>query len=164
MRSVTFLSVFLFGSVLAHAETMEVRPTAPVAEFNVPDDWKNSRVERGIQSNSKDGEVYFWLEAYTPDQFDQILAEHNAYWKEQGVVIASSDTQSHQENGQEVTMTTEHATWKGEPTVLYYAEFQLGLPSKSNIVFTYWASPEGDKASNKEVGDVLASLKVTEKK
>ena len=61
-------------------------------------------------------------------------------------------------------MTTEHATWKGEPTVLYYVEFQLGLPSKSNIVFTYWASPEGDKAFNKEVGDVLASLKVTEKK
>jgi hypothetical protein len=163
MRSVTFLSVFLFGSVLAHAETMEVRPSAPIAEFNVPDDWKNSRVERGIQSTSKDGEVYFWLEAYTPDQFDKILAEHNAYWKEQGVVISSSDTQAHQENGQEVTMTTEHATWKGEPTVLYYAEFQLGLPSKSNIVFTYWASPEGDKESNKEVGDVLASLKVTEK-
>ncbi len=163
MRSVTFLSVFLFGSVLAHAETMEVRPSAPIAEFNVPDDWKNSRVERGIQSTSKDSEVYFWLEAYTPDQFDKILAEHNAYWKEQGVVISSSDTQAHQENGQEVTMTTEHATWKGEPTVLYYAEFQLGLPSKSNIVFTYWASPEGDKAFNKEVGDVLASLKVTEK-
>ena len=164
MRSVIFLLVSLFASDVAHAGPMEVRPDAPIAEFNVPDDWKNSRIEHGIQSVSKDEEVYFWLEAYTPDEFQKILDEHNAYWKEQGVTISSSDTQAHQENGQEVTMTTEHATWKGEPTVLYYVEFQLGLPSKSNIVFTYWASPEGDKAFNKEVGDVLASLKVTEKK
>jgi hypothetical protein len=163
MRSFIFLLATLFTLVIAHAGPMEVRPSKPIAEFDVPDDWKSSRVERGFQAVSKDEEVYFWLEVYTPDQFQAIIAEHNAYWKEQGVVISSSDTQTHNENGQELTMTTEHATWKGEPTVLYYAEFQLGLPSKSNIVFTYWASPEGDKAYNKEVGDVLASLKVTEK-
>ncbi|MBV8473235.1 MAG: hypothetical protein JO234_07440, partial [Hyphomicrobiales bacterium] len=56
-----------------------------------------------------------------------------------------------------------HATWNGKPTVLYYVEFQLGLPSKSNIVFTYWASPAGDQTFHKEVGAVLRSLTVTEK-
>ena len=147
----------------ARAATVEVDPDTPVAEFNIPDGWKTSHIDRGLQAISKDEEVDFWIEAYKPDEFKQILAEHNAYWKDQGVVIASSDTQTHKENGVEVTITTEHATWKGAPTVLYYVEFHLGLPSKRNIVLTYWASPEGDKTFHGDVGEVLSSLKVTEK-
>jgi hypothetical protein len=163
MRSVVSIICLLFYSVVAYAGTMEVRPSEPIAEFAIPDDWKTSRIDRGIQAISKDGEVYFWIESYKPDEFPQIIAEHNAYWKKQGVAITSSDEEKHQENGKEVMFTTEHATWKGAPTVLYYIEFQLGLASQSNIVFTYWASPDGDKTFQKEVGDVLASLAVTEK-
>jgi hypothetical protein len=163
MRGTVFLAGFLLASsTFASAETMEVRPSAPVAEFNIPDGWKTSRVDRGIQSISADGEVDFWIESYTPDQFQKILDEHNAYWKDQGVVITSSDSETHRSGGKEVVVTTEHATWKGDPTVLYYIEFNLALPSKSNIVFTYWASPKGDKAFHDEIGDVIGSLKVTE--
>jgi hypothetical protein len=164
MRNAAGLIFLLASTHFAKAETMEVRPSAPVAKFEIPEDWKTSRIPRGIEAVSTDGEVYFWIESYKPDEFDAIIAEHNAYWKKQGVVITSSDEEKHQENGAEVSMTTEHATWKGEPTVLYYIEFHLGLASKSDIVLTYWASPEGDKQFQKEVGDVIASLKVTEPK
>jgi hypothetical protein len=162
MRNAAFIMMFMACAPLARAETMEVRPSAPVAKFDIPDTWKTTRIHRGIEAVSADSEVYFWIESYKPDEFDQIIAEHNEYWKKQGVVITSSDEEKHQENGSEVSMTTEHATWKGDPTVLYYIEFHLGLPSKSNIVLTYWASPEGDKEYQKEVGDVISSLKVTE--
>jgi hypothetical protein len=163
MRSLLSFVFLLTSCVLSFAGVMEVRPNRPVAEFNIPDGWKTSRIDRGIQAVSKDGEVYFWIETYQPDELQQIVAEHNAYWKDQGVVIASSDDQTHSENGMEVSMSNKHATWKGDPTVLYYLEFHLGLPSKSNIVLTYWASPEGDKSFHKDIGDVISSLKVTEK-
>ena len=163
MRALSSFVFLLASAVLAHAGTMEVRPDEPIAEFNIPDGWKTSHIDRGLQAISKDGEVYFWIEAYKPDEFQAILAEHSQYWKDQGVAITSSDEEKHSENGRQVSVTTEHATWKGAPTVLYYVEFQLGLPSKSNIVFTYWASPEGDKTYQPEVGEALGSLKVTEK-
>jgi hypothetical protein len=163
MRISTILLTLLVWPTFAHAGVMEVRPDAPVAEFSIPDSWETSRVNRGIQAVSKDGEVDFWIEAYTPSEFDQILAEHNAYWKDQNVAISGKDTQEHEENGRKVIVTEDHATWKGKPTVLYYVEYQLGLPSKTNIVLTYWASPEGDKAFQKEVGDVVGSIKLTEK-
>jgi hypothetical protein len=163
MRGAVLLAGFLFASTLAHAETMEVQPDSPVAKFTIPDDWKTSRVDRGIQAISKDGEVDFWIEAYTPDQLQAIIDEHKAYWKDQGVSISSSDSETHTADGKQVEVTTQHATWKGKPTVLYYIEFNLGLPSKSNIVLTYWASPEGDKSFQSEVGDVIKSLEVTEK-
>jgi hypothetical protein len=159
IAAIVFASFF---SVTACAETLEVRPKEPVAEFTIPDEWTTSRTPRGIQAVSKDKEVYFWIEAYKPGEFDDIIAEHNKYWKAQNVEITSSDEQKHQEGGKEVTITNEHATWKGEPTVLYYVEFHLGLASQSNIVFTYWASPEGDKLYQKDLGDVFETLKVTE--
>ena len=119
-----------FVSFAAFAATMEVRPSEPVAEFNVPDDWTTTRTDRGLQVVSKDKEVYFWLEAYKPSEFDAILAEHNNYWKDQGVAIKSTDEQKHAENGKEVSMVTEHETWNGAPTVLYYVEYHLGLKFK----------------------------------
>ena len=60
-------------------------------------------------------------------------------------------------------MVTEHATWKGEPTVLYYVEYRLGLQSGSPTSSSPTGPPpEGDKAFQAEVGDVLESLKLTE--
>jgi hypothetical protein len=163
MRSLFALVVLLFTPVLAQAGTMEVRPDAPIATFTIPDSWQTSRIDRGIQAISKDEEVDFWIETYKPSEFQQILAEHDAYWKEQGVVISSREQKSETQNGQTMMFTIEHATWNGKPTVLYYVEFKLALPSQSSIVFTYWASPEGDQTFRKEVGAVLSSLKVTEK-
>jgi len=92
------IPLLLLGST-AFAATLEIRPKEPVAEFTIPDDWTTSHTERGIEAVSKDKEVYFWIEAYEPSEFDAILAEHNAYWKEQGVAISSSDEQKHAENG-----------------------------------------------------------------
>ena len=163
MRSLLALVVLLASTALALAEPMEIRPKAPVATFDLPDSWDTSRIERGIQAISPDKEVDLWIEAYKPDQFQAILAEHNAYWKEQGVEITGQDSKTHKEGGQQVQMTTETATWNGKPTVLYYIEYDLGLASKSNIVVTYWASPEGDKTFHADVGKILESLEVTEK-
>lgn len=163
MRSLFVLAVLFAATTLAFAEPTEIRPKAPVATFDIPDAWETSQISRGIEAVSPDKEVYLWVEAYEPDQFKAILAEHDAYWKEQGVEITARDSESHKEGGQQVQMTTETATWNDKPTVLYYVEYDLGLASKSNIVVTYWASPEGDKTFHGKVGKILESLAVTEK-
>ena len=163
MRAAFAALLVLASCAFAKAETVEIRPKAPVAQFAIPDNWKTSHIERGVQAISSDGEVYFWIEAYRPGDLQAIIDEHNSYWKEQNVSISGSDEEKHRENGVEVSMITEHATWKSAPTVLYYVEYHLGLRSDTSLVFTYWASPEGDKAFQKEVGDVLKSLEITEK-
>ena len=163
MRTLLVVAAIVVSATLAKAGTVEVRPTAPVATVALSDVWDVSRIDRGIQAKAKDQDVYVWVEAYAPDELDIIIAEHNAYWKDQGVVVTGRDTSAHEENGATVQITTEAATWKGQPTVLNYVEFNLGLPSKSNVVLTYWASPEGDKALHSEVGKILGSVTATEK-
>jgi len=160
----SFSALFLLlSSVLAHADSVELRPSGPIAEVTVPDHWEVKRIDSGVQLFSEDYEVYIWIEPHKPDELRQIVAEHDAYLKKQGVDIGSSDEQKRQENGKEVSVVTRNATWNSKPTVYYYKEFDLGLPSRSNIVFTYWASPKGDKAFQDDVAHILASLKVTEK-
>ncbi len=153
----------LLSSALAHADPVELRPSQPIAELTIPDHWEVKRIERGIQIFSEDYEVYIWLEAYNPNELQKIIAEHDAYWKSQGITIASHDEQKHQEDGKEVSVTTDNAIWNRKPTILYYKDIHLGLPSGTNIVFTYWASPKGDKAFERDVADIQKSLKVTEK-
>jgi hypothetical protein len=163
MRASFSVLCLLLSSGLAHADPVELRPGEQIAEFTIPDHWEVKRIDAGVQLFSNDYEVYIWIETHKPDQFQQIVAAHDAYLKKQGVDVGSSDEEKRQENGKDVSVVTRNATWNGKPTVFYYKEFQLGLPSRSNVLFTYWASPKGDKTFQKDVADILASLKVTEK-
>ena len=163
MRISMVVMALAFSTGFAQAGTVEVRPDAPVAEFTIPDSWETSHVNRGIQAISKDGEVDFWIEAYTPAEFDKLVSEHDVYWKDHDVAFGARDSETRQMNGATVTMTNEHATWKGKPTVIYYLDYHLGLPSKTNLVFTYWASPGGDDSFRQEVAEALGTMKVTEK-
>ena len=120
-------------------------------------------VDRGIEAISQDKDAFVWVESYLPEELDAIIAEHNAYWKEQGVEITGHETSEHAETGGKYAITEETATENGKPTRLLYAEYDLGLPSKRNIIVTYWASPEGDKKYNNAVADIFSSMTITEK-
>ena len=147
----------------AQSSTLEVHPSAPVATLTVPGSWVTSRTNRGIEIKTKDEEVYIWAEAYKPNELDRVVAEHDAYWHEQGVIITGRDLSQHTEDGKTVQIVAQNATWKGEPTVLLYMEYDLGLASRSNILITYWASLEGHKAYGDEVGTIIKSMAITEK-
>lgn len=163
MRSLLIAAFLLSSSALVQAETMEVNPERPIVSANLPNAWDISRVDRGIQAISKDQDAFVWVESYLPGELDEIIAEHNAYWKEQGVEITGHESTEHSENGKSYVITEETATEDGKPTKLMYAEYSLGLGSKRNIVVTYWASPEGDKKYEHTVGDIFSSMTVTEK-
>lgn len=163
MRSILTVAFVVLAATLANAKTMEVHPHSPVASFKLPEAWQTSRIERGIQASTEDEEVYLWVETYKPDELDEVISEHNKYWKEQGVEITGRDMSQHVENGATVQVVSEKATHEGEPTVLLYMEYDLALASKSNILITYWASPEGNKTHADDVKSFIDSMKITEK-
>ena len=163
MRVLLAVAFFVGLAGAAQSGTVEVHPSAPVATLTVPTSWVASRTKRGIEIKTKDDEVYIWAETYKPNELDKIVAEHDAYWSEQGVVITGRELSQHAEDGKMVQVVAQKATWNGEPTVLLYMEYDLGLASRSNILITYWASPEGHKAHGDEVGTIIKSMAVTEK-
>jgi hypothetical protein len=163
MRSIIAAALIALSSTFAQAKTMEVHPKAPVATFKFPESWETSRIDRGVQANTDDDEVYIWVETYKPRELETVIAEHNAYWKQQGVEITGRDLSQHVENGVTVQVVSEEATYEGKPTVLYYMEFDLSLASKSNILVTYWASPEGNAEHTDDVKAIIDSMTITER-
>ena len=163
MRSLLIGALLLTSCNFARAEIMEVDTDQPLVAANLPNSWDLNRVDRGIEAISQDKDAFVWVESYLPEELDAIIAEHNAYWKEQGVEITGHETSEHAETGGKYAITEETATENGKPTRLLYAEYDLGLPSKRNIIVTYWASPEGDKKYNNAVADIFSSMTITEK-
>jgi hypothetical protein len=141
------------------AKTVKVTPANPLAIVDIPDDWTVVDTKRGFGVKSPDEEVFFWIETFTPDQRASVVAEHDRYFKGQGVRITGEpkiDTQG--DRTMSIRSTVYRATWKGEPTVLRYLTIDLHLPSQTHILLSYWASPEGDREHDAAMDKIIASF------
>jgi hypothetical protein len=142
------------------AKTMKVTPENPVAIVDIPDDWDVVDTKRGFGLKSPDKEVFVWIETFTPDQRASVVAEHERYFARQGVQITGEPTVStHGEGTVSVRATNFTATWKGEPTVLRYLLVDLHLPSQTQILLSYWASPDGDEEHDDAMSEIVASFR-----
>jgi len=141
------------------AKTIKVTAAHPVAIVDIPDDWKVVDTKRGFGVNSPDEEVFFWIETFTPDQRASVVAEHERYFTRQGVRI-TGEPKVDKQGDQTVSIqsTSLPSTWKGEPTVLRYLAIDLRLPSQTQILLSYWASPEGDREHDGAMDNIVASF------
>jgi hypothetical protein len=146
-----------------HAAPVEVSPSRPSIRIDTPSGWVNTRIPRGLLTHTRDEEVYIWLEVYGPGELSAVIAEHDAYWKKEGIVIRGRNQQSEQKDGRTFSVTQIDALWNGAPTVLYYMDLDLKLPSGRQIVLTYWASPKADRQYAAQVEALIDSLTVTER-
>jgi len=155
-------SLLGFASV-CRADTYPIG-AKPIADIAFPDAWKVKTITRGLQGATKDDEVYLWAEIYQGDALDDFMAEHDAYYKKQGVDISSDDpkTENIKVNGVPVVLIRVAATWKGKPTVIDYAMFNPAVKTGRKLMVSYWASPEGDKMYEPDLNSILSSVKFRE--
>ena len=154
------LGVFV---VPTHAAPVELSPARPSIRIDTPPGWVNTRIPRGLQTHTKDEELYIWLEVYGSGELNAVIAEHDAYWKKEGIVIRGRNQHSEQKDGRTFSVTQIDALWNGAPTVLYYMDLDLKLPSGRQMVLTYWASPKADREYGRQVEALIDSLTVTER-
>lgn len=116
-----------------------------------------------METKTEDEELYVWMEVYGPGELNAVIAEHDAYWKKQGIVVRGRNQQSGEKDGRSFSITQIDAQWNGEATVLYYVDLDLKLPSGRKLALTYWASPKADQAYAAQFEALLDSLAVTER-
>jgi hypothetical protein len=146
-----------------HAAPVELSPSRPSIRIDTPSGWVNTRISRGVQIKTRDEELFVWLEVYRDGELNAVIAEHNAYWKKEGIVIRGRNQQSEEKDGRIFSITQVDALWNGEATVLYYMDLDLKLPSGRKIVLTYWASPKADRQYAAQVEALIDSITVTER-
>jgi predicted Zn-dependent protease len=162
MRKLVFaVAAFLCLPLLAEAKTAKLTPADTVASLDFPDSWKISNTKRGIEAKSPDEEVYVWAELVPSDEVDAVQKEHDKYFEKQKVTMAKADPVTKDVDGRQWAFIEPQSTWKSKPTLVKYIIINPKVASDKIIVFTYWASPEGNKNYDKEMDGVINSLRAS---
>ena len=160
-KLVLVAAALLCFPAIALAKTAKLTPSETVASLDFPDSWKVSNIKRGLQAKSPDEEIYVWAELVPSDEVDTVQKEHDDYFEKQKVTMAKADPVPKDVDGRRWAFIEPQSTWKGKPTVVRYIIIDPKVASGKIVVFTYWASPEGDKNYDKEMDGVINSLRAS---
>lgn len=161
LQFIAVLTLSWFASSV-FAEVVYVPANKPVVTLQVPDSWKPSEIERGIEVNSPDDVVTMFFEIVKSEKGMNTVLDDNIEWltEEQNVKINPSTKQE-----------TDIAVGGIKSSLIGYdAKSKEWGPSKVGFIFTpvgsrvmvttYWITNKGFAKQEPVVNRILASLKV----
>lgn len=155
----SIVGLVLAATLPVLAKTALLQSGSTTLAFQVPDSWKVSTVQRGLEIKSPDEEIFMWVEAYRRSDLDKIKAEHGKYFASQGVaMIGEPKIKAEGKAKYGLAFMDIEATWKGKPTVLRYIMVEPTDASKRSLIVSYWASPEGDKEHAAAMSKLIENL------
>jgi hypothetical protein len=144
---------------LALAKSFTIPDPNPIAVVTLPDDWENKEIDKGVESNSEDEEIYLAVEVVDLDNVAKAVTDTIKWLKGKGVVVdeASQKKSDITING----MSGVQVNWTGtdDDGATQIGLTVLSVTDKRGLILTYWGSPEGEKANMKELGEIANSLK-----
>ena len=160
MKKLSLAVLFAFALLTpAFAKTFKVPEEKSFASITIPDDWKSKEIDKGVESQSADDEVYFAVEATDAKGMDKSIEEAVQFLMEQGVTV--DDKTLKQSEGKINGMDGVDITWNGKDKegAAIISLTILSVTKDKVLLITYWASPEGTKSHSKELGAILNSVK-----
>lgn len=143
----------------AFAKTFNLPDEGSFASITIPDSWKSKEIDKGVESQSSDGEVYFAVEATDAKGMDKTIEEAIDFLQKQGVTIDANSAK--QSEGKINGIEGVDLTWSGKDKDgdAIIALTILAVTPNKVLLITYWGSPAGTKNKAKEIGDILGSVK-----
>ena len=160
MRKILILAALgFFAAQSVMAKTFELPDANPAVSVMLPNSWKPSEVDTGVEATSPDGETYVALETATAKSMESLISDDIDFLTEQGVKIDKSTQQTHDttQNGMPVSFLRWSGKDKDGPT-----NVTLGIFAVSNnliLLMTAWSSPAGEKTHSAELDQIVASIK-----
>jgi len=147
----------------ALAETYKLPKEEPAASITFPDKWEVEAEEESINASSEDEEIYINIEIHDAESIEGAIEETFGYLKKNKVSV-NKDSEKKTEfesNGMQVV----DFSWDGEDKdgPCKISVTIAGVSDDKALVFLFWASPEGEKKHEKELGEIAASIKPVKK-
>ena len=134
--------------------------------IDLPEGFKASDSNRGIQAATPDGSVYVWFETYGEGDSPALIAEHNRFWTKRKVKLGGATSGDGKTTGDVPWVSTDYAdaTWRGDPTVIRYTEYGPFGSEGKYVLVTLWATPEGDRTFKGDIDPMIDSAVIDRKK
>jgi hypothetical protein len=149
------LSAFIGSAV---AETFKLPEEKPIASFVLPDSWKPSKTDAGIEAASVDGEIYISVEYIDADSVNDVIDSTMAFLTKQGVKVddKSPTTGDSTLNGMKISHLAYKATDKDGPCEVSLSF--LSVVEGKALVITYWGSSEASDKHKDSLEKIVGSF------
>ena len=158
MKYAIFAAAILFVGA-AQAAEFKFPADAPVAVITIPDGWKTTETETGIEVQADDDAVYFAIDAQDGTDTGETVKEAVEYLASQNVTV--DDSTKKEEEGKLNGMPAFNVYWSGKdsdgPVTIGLTALVAG--ADKTLVITYWGGTEEQKAHGEEIGAIFNSLK-----
>ena len=141
------------------AKEFKLPADKPTVAIDIPDSWNPTIIQRGYQTQTTDQDVYLSIETTTSEkEMTAIIDDTDAMLKSHKVVLNKVNRKENKFklNG----LPAEEILYNGRdedgPTMVSFTFVTVG---KAAVVFTYWASVDGNKKHQEELGKILNSLR-----
>ena len=140
------------------AKTYQLPDANPAVSVMLPDKWKPSEVEKGVEATSPDGETYVALETATAKGIEALIDDDIQFLTDRGVVVDKSTQQTHDTtiNGMSVSFLRWSGKDKDGPTNVTLGIY--GVTGNLILLMTAWSSPTGEKLYGKELDGIVSSV------
>lgn len=159
VRAGALAAFLLLLPACVEAKSYTIPDAEPVAVVTIPEDWDVNEIDKGVEAQSEDEEVYIAIEVTNLVVADKAVRDTILWLKRKGVVVdqATEKKKPFSING----MDGFDVSWSGKdndgPTLISLTLLQVN--DTKGLVVTYWGSPSGTKDNAAELVDIIASLK-----
>jgi hypothetical protein len=152
------LGVLSCWSLPAFADTFRLPENKPVVSFVLPDSWKPTETDAGMEAQSVDGEIYLAVEFVDTDSLNDVIDSNLSYLVTQGVAVEKKPKSEGDStiNDMAITHTSYNGTDKDGPCEVSLS-FLTVAPGKG-LMITYWGSPDAADRHKASLEKILNSI------
>jgi hypothetical protein len=145
-------------SLTALADTFKLPENKPVVSFVLPDSWKPTETDAGLQAVSVDGEIYLALEFFDEDSMKDVVEANMNFLETQGVTVEKNPKS--QGDSTLNDMSISHMSYKGtdkDGSCEISLSFLAVSPGKG-LMITYWGSTDAADKHKESLEKILNSI------
>jgi hypothetical protein len=152
-------ALFILAAVTgANAKNFAIPDENPVATLSLPNGWKPTDIEHGVEAKSPDGDIYFSAESSSPKGFDSLM-DDNVQWMKDNKIRPDTPKPAEKDityNGMQGHVLSWNAHDEDGATILDF--IILAPTSKRLLLLTVWASEQERTHHIDELNGIMASL------
>jgi hypothetical protein len=151
-------SILVLLASPAYARNIAVPANDPAATVTVPDSWKFNEIDYGYSAESPGKDVFFSVEYAGKNKIDAMMANNQAWMKENGIDGSVKPTKVEMSfGGLQGTVFRFDTNDENGPTRV---DFVLLPGGKDRVIFmTLWGSEEERKKHSDDVDAIMNSVK-----